>query len=232
MSAPVPSVADREAIAAASARILLEIKALLFNAEKPFIFTSGWASPVYTDCRRIISFPHARKALMDFAVATIQRDAGYEAFDVVAGGETAGIPFAAWLSDRFEVPMLYIRKKPKGFGRDARIEGTFKDGDRVLLVEDLATDAKSKVNFVEAVREAGGVVTDAFVVFHYGIFPQSKTIMDGIGVRMHALCTWWDVLKVARESGYFDENTLSEAEKFLHDPVGWSAAHGGKASFD
>jgi orotate phosphoribosyltransferase len=131
-----------------------------------------------------------------------------------------------------EVPMLYVRKKAKGFGRNAQIEGTFRDGDRVLLVEDLATDGGSKVNFVKAVRDAGAVVTDAFVVFHYGIFPQSKTVMDGIGVRLHALCTWWDVLKVARENRYFDEATLSEVEKFLHDPVGWSAAHGGKASFD
>lgn len=229
-SSAVPT--DRDVIAATAARILLEIKALHFNAETPFIFTSGWASPVYTDCRRIISFPHARKALMDFAVATVQREAGYEAFDAVAGGETAGIPFAAWIADRLEVPMLYVRKKAKGFGRNAQIEGTFRDGDRVLLVEDLATDGKSKVNFVNAVRDAGAVVTDAFVVFHYGIFPQSKATMDSIGVRLHALCTWWDVLKVARENKYFDEATLTEVEKFLHDPVGWSAAHGGKASFD
>jgi orotate phosphoribosyltransferase len=195
------SLPDQAAIAAAAAKILLEIKALHFNAETPFIFTSGWASPVYTDCRRI-----------------------------VAGGETAGIPFAAWIADKLELPMQYVRKKPKGFGRNAQIEGLLTEGQRVLLVEDLATDGKSKENFVTALRNGGAQVTDTFVIFHYGIFPQSKINMDAIGVRLHALCTWWDVLKVARENQYFDENTLNEVEKFLNDPVGWSAAHGGKSS--
>jgi len=186
---------------------------------------------VYTDCRRIISFPRARAALMDFGVDLMNRRAGYEAFDAVAGGETAGIPFAAWMSERMNLPMLYIRKKPKGFGRNAQIEGTFEDGARILLVEDLATDGASKINFINAVREAGGVITEAFVIFHYGIFPQSVETMAQAGVRLNALCTWWDVLKVARTKSYFDTATLDEVEKFLHDPVGWSAAHGGKASF-
>ncbi|MGQ9366956.1 orotate phosphoribosyltransferase [Azospirillum sp. ST 5-10] len=223
---------DRDAIAATAASILLEIKALHFNAEKPFIFTSGWASPVYTDCRRIISFPRARRALMDFAVATIQREIGFESVDAVAGGETAGIPFAAWIADLMGLPMQYIRKKPKGFGRNAQIEGVLGEGQRVLLVEDLATDGKSKENFVTALRTAGAQVTDTFVVFHYGIFPQSKQTMEAMGVRLHALCTWWDVLEVARRNAYFDANTLNEVEKFLHNPIEWSAAHGGKASFD
>ncbi|HEY0837583.1 MAG TPA: orotate phosphoribosyltransferase [Azospirillum sp.] len=232
MSSNFAALPDKDVIAATAAKLLLEIKALHFNAEKPFIFTSGWASPVYTDCRRIIAFPRARAALMDLAVATIQRECGYESIDVIAGGETAGIPFAAWISERLGLPMQYIRKKPKGFGRNAQIEGVVKDGERALLVEDLATDGKSKENFVTALRTAGLEVTDTFVIFHYGIFPQSKTNMEKIGVRLHALCTWWDVLKVARENAYFDTNTLDEVEKFLHAPVDWSAAHGGKATMD
>jgi orotate phosphoribosyltransferase len=221
---------DKATIAETAAKILLEIKALHFNAETPFIFTSGWASPVYTDCRRIIAFPRARKALMDFAVATIEREIGYEGLDAVAGGETAGIPFAAWIAERLELPMQYVRKKPKGFGRNAQIEGVVNEGQRVLLVEDLATDGKSKENFVNALRTAGAQVTDTFVIFHYGIFPQSRSGLEAIGVRLHELCTWWDVLKVARDNQYFDANTLSEVEKFLHAPVEWSAAHGGKSS--
>ncbi|HYH22999.1 MAG TPA: orotate phosphoribosyltransferase [Azospirillum sp.] len=232
MSTNFAALPDKAVIAATAAKLLLEIKALHFNAEKPFIFTSGWASPVYTDCRRIISFPRARAALMDMAVATITRECGYESIDVIAGGETAGIPFAAWISERMGLPMQYIRKKPKGFGRNAQIEGVVEDGQRVLLVEDLATDGKSKENFVTALRTAGAQVTDTFVIFHYGIFPQSKTNMEKIGVRLHELCTWWDVLKVARENAYFDANTLDEVEKFLHAPVEWSAAHGGKSTMD
>ncbi len=214
-------------IAALTAKLLIEIKAVHFNAAEPYTFTSGWKSPVYVDCRRIIAFPRARRAVVDMAVETILRDIGFEAVDVVAGGETAGIPFAAWIADRLAVPMQYVRKKPKGFGRDAQIEGVLAEGARTLLVEDLATDAKSKVNFVNAIRTAGQVCTDAFVVFHYGIFPQSKTTMDELGARLHALATWWDVLAAAKKHGYFDADTLGEVESFLNDPVPWSAARGG-----
>lgn len=214
-------------IATLTAKILLEIDAVHFNADKPFIFTSGWASPVYIDCRKIVSFPRARRAIVDFAATTLARDAGFEAFDAVAGGETAGIPFAAWIADRLGLPMQYVRKKPKGFGRNAQIEGALTEGARTLLVEDLTTDGRSKINFVQALRTAGARVDHAFVVFHYGIFPQSLSNMADIGVRLHALATWWDVLRVARDSGYFEARTLGEVESFLNAPAEWSAAHGG-----
>jgi orotate phosphoribosyltransferase len=214
-------------IAELTAKLLIEIKAVHFNAATPYRFTSGWASPVYVDCRRIIAFPRARSAIIDFAVETLRRDVGFEAFEIVAGGETAGIPFAAWIADRLALPMQYVRKKPKGFGRDAQIEGVLVDGARTLLVEDLATDGKSKVNFIKALREAGAVVNDSFVVFHYGIFPQSRQIMAELGVGLHALATWWDVLAAAKRHQYFDAETLREVESFLNDPVTWSVAHGG-----
>ena len=214
-------------LAALTAKLLIEIKAVHFNAATPYKFTSGWASPVYVDCRRIIAFPRARSAIIDFAVQTIQRNVGFEAVDVVAGGETAGIPFGAWIADRLALPMQYIRKKPKGFGRDAQIEGVLAEGARTLLVEDLATDGKSKVNFVNALRNAGQTCTDTFVVFHYGIVPQSQQIMADLGVNLYALATWWDVLAAAKKHQYFDADTLREVESFLNDPVTWSGAHGG-----
>jgi len=226
------SLPDAELVSTLTARTLIDIKAVHFNGETPFIFTSGWASPVYIDCRKIISFPRARAGLIDFAVSTIQREIGFEGMDSVAGGETAGIPFAAWIADRMGLPMQYVRKKPKGFGRNAQIEGQLAEGSRVLLVEDLTTDGKSKVNFVNALRDAGAQVTDTFVVFHYGIFPASLTTMREIGVRLHALCTWWDVLRVAKQYNYFDSATLDTVERFLHGPVEWSSAHGGKAAMD
>lgn len=219
---------DAKTAATETARILLEIKAVHFNAETPFILTSGRASPVYIDCRKIISFPRARRFIVQAAKDMLLRDAGYECFDYVAGGETAGIPYAAFLSEALDLPMLYVRKKPKGFGRNAQIEGDLKEGGRVLLVEDLTTDAGSKVNFVNAVRDAGAVVEHALVIFHYGIFPKSRETMAGLGVRLHALCTWWDVLAVARASGAFKEETLAEVERFLNTPEDWSAAHAPK----
>lgn len=211
-----------------AARMLFEIKAVHFNAEKPFTFTSGTISPVYVDCRKIVSYPKQRRALMQMGAAQLNSKLGTNAFDMVAGGETAGIPFSAWLSDVMDLPMVYVRKQPKGFGRMAQIEGDLKEGARVLLVEDLASEGTSKIKFCEALRKAGAVVEHTFVIFHYGIFPQSVSSLKAIGVELHALCTWWDALAVAREMNYFDAKTLNEVEAFLNKPSEWSVARGGK----
>jgi orotate phosphoribosyltransferase len=210
------------------ARILIEIGAVHFRPQQPFILTSGRASPVYIDCRKIISFPRARAKIIGLAVELIEREIGFESLDAIAGGETAGIPFAAWIADRLGLPMLYVRKKPKGFGRGAQIEGAMAPGCRCLLVEDLATDGGSKVNFVNAIREAEGRVGDAFVVFHYGIFPQSVETLARLGVRLHGLATWRDMLATAESSGLLSSADAGSVRAFLDDPEGWSTAHGGK----
>ncbi len=218
---------DRSMIARVSAQILLDTKSVLFNAREPFVFTSGRASPVYTDCRRLISFPDERGVLMDFGTSILREMAG--GVDYVAGGETAGIPYAAFIAERLNKPMLYVRKKPKGFGRMAQIEGVMDDpGQRVVLIEDLQSDGASKKVFIDALRNAGAVVEHSFVIFHYGIFPASEKNMKDMGVTLHALATFHDVLAVAREKQYFDTATLDEVEKFLHAPDEWSSAHGGK----
>ena len=227
----LPLPMDKAVMAARTARMLLEIKTFQFNAAKPFVFTSGWASPVYVDCRKIISFPRVRSALMDFSAVTILTEVGYEAIDVVTGGETAGIPFAAWIADKLALPMNYVRKKAKGFGRNAQIEGEVIPGARTLLVEDLTTDGRSKVNFCQALRKADARVEHCFVVFYYDIFPTSAALFKDLGVELHYLATWWDVLEAAKLSGDFDAGVLREVEAFLKEPAKWSAAHGGIAEF-
>jgi orotate phosphoribosyltransferase len=221
---------DKKTIAELTARMYLDTGAVRFMDDKPFIFTSGWASPVYNDSRWLISFPDVRSLLMDFSVASIKRDIGRDKIDAVAGGETAGIPFAAWVADRLDLPMQYVRKKPKGFGRGAQIEGQLIPGQRVLLVEDLATDGRSKINFVKAIRDAGGTCDHCTVLFFYDIYPEGRKILADIGVTLHYLTTWWDVLAVAKASGKFDPKLLAEVETFMNDPAGWSKAHGGVAT--
>jgi orotate phosphoribosyltransferase len=223
-----PSTPADPSFAETTARILLETKSVLFSPDTPFTFTSGRISPVYIDCRRLISFPRARAKLMDMGAELILRSVGYESLDAVAGGETAGIPFAAWIAERLGLPMLYIRKKPKGFGRNAQIEGEMKEGARVLLVEDLASEGTSKLNFVQGIRNAGGVVHDTFVVFHYGIFPQSVSSLAAEKVALHALATWWDVLAVAEGTGNFAPAQLASIRAFLENPDGWSAERAAK----
>ncbi|MEL6172904.1 MAG: orotate phosphoribosyltransferase [Pseudomonadota bacterium] len=215
---------DPKEIARLSARMLLEIDAVHFNAEEHFTLASGLPSPTYIDCRKLISYPRIRSTLMDFLTVTVMRNVGFEAFDNIAGGETAGIPFSAFVADRMGLPMTYIRKKPKGYGRNARIEGVMKEGERVLLVEDLTTDGGSKLSFVDAIRETGASCAHTAVIFYYGIFPETLKTLGDHGVELHALCTWWDVLAEARVQNKFDEGTLNEVESFLRDPRAWQEA--------
>ncbi len=210
-----------------TARMLLEIKAVHFNAKEPFILASGLPSPTYIDCRKLISHPRIRSTLMDFLTVTVMRNAGFEAFDNIAGGETAGIPFAALVAERMALPMTYVRKKPKGYGRNARIEGDMAPGQRVLLVEDLTTDGGSKLSFVDAIRDTGATCGHTAVIFYYDIFPQTKKTLGDHGVALHHLCTWWDVLAEAKAQGAFDAATLVEAESFLNDPTAWQNARKG-----
>lgn len=223
------------------AQIFLSTGAVSFNIDKPFILTSGKRSPVYVDCRHLISFPFERQELMKIAKKILIYKFGVKLntevsdlpikvkFDKIAGGETAGIPYAAWLSDLFHLPMLYVRKKAKGFGRNAQIEGVLEEGDRVLLVEDLATDGGSKKIFVDALRKSGAIVSDIFVLFYYDIFSDSKSkeILSSLGIEMHYLLTWKDVMRVAR-NWFQDKKQLQDLDMiqtFLDSPNSWFFEH-------
>lgn len=221
---------DEDVAAAIVADGLLQIGAVLLRPDAPFTYTSGLKSPVYVDCRKIISYPRFRAQVIALAAGAMMRRAGPEAFDAVAGGETAGIPFAAWMADLLGLPMLYVRKKPKGFGRDAQIEGALSEGARVLLVEDLATDGGSKIAFAEALRGAGAACAHAIVVFHHDAFPASSDRLAEAGLSLHALARWADVLAAAKGSDRFSTAALDEVNRFLGDPYAWSAARGGLAA--
>ena len=216
---------DRAVMAELLAKMLWEIKAVHFNAAQPYKLSSGMASPVYIDCRKLLSFPRIRSTVMDFAASTLLRDAGFEQFDCIAGGETAGIPFAALLADRLGLPMIYVRKQPKGHGRNALIEGNMPEGSRVLVIEDLTTAGGSMFKFIDAVRAAGGIVDHGIALFFYGIFGEQR-FADG-KVRLHHIATWRNVLAVAKEQKLFDDKTLSEVEAFLDAPLAWSGKNGG-----
>jgi orotate phosphoribosyltransferase len=219
-----------DAAARDTARILLDIGAVNFRPEQPYILTSGRASPVYIDCRRVISFPVERSRIIGHAVAAVSAAGSSRPIAAVAGGETAGIPYSAWIADRMNLPMLYVRKEPKGFGRMAQIEGHMPDNCHALLVEDLATDGGSKINFVNAIRKAGGTVDRVFVVFYYGIFPEALDTLEDLGVKLVWLATWADVIEAAAEAKTFDTGKIAAVRAYLDDPHGWSAAHGGKGA--
>ena len=158
---------------------------------------------------------------MDFLTIKILRDVGMEKIDNIAGGETAGIPFAALVAERMGLPMTYVRKKPKGYGKNARIEGVINSDQTVLLVEDLATDGGSKVSFVEAIRKTGASCNDTAVIFYYDIFSEASAIFKKNNIKLHFLCTWWDILEEVKLQKTFTSSTIKEVEKFLNSPREW-----------
>lgn len=217
----------RKTIAHDTAHALLKTESILFNAQEPFTLKSGRKSPVYIDCRRLVSFVKEREMLMNYAAQLLASDIGRDNMDILAGGETAGIPYGAYISALLQKPMIYVRKEPKGYGRMAQIEGFMpeitdrKQPPNVVLIEDLQTDGGSKKIFIDALRQTGANVEHAFVVFHYGIFENSTKNMADLGITLHALATWWDVLNVAKEGHYFDPQTLESVESFLNNPLEW-----------
>jgi orotate phosphoribosyltransferase len=215
-------------IGAATARLLFEAGAVHLSRDRPFILAAGWASPIYIDCRLLISEPRWRKTATGLAVAAVKNTFKAGAFDVVAGAETAGIPFASWLADALDLPLRYVRKRPLGIGHNAQVEGGSVEGLRVLLMDDLTTDANSKVAFSKGLRAAGAEVTDIMTIFYHAAFPGAEDRLAQAGLSLHALATWGDVLK-ADLGNRLDAESRKLIEVFLADPIAWSTRHGGRS---
>ncbi len=198
---------------------LIDIGSVQFSFENHFTLTSGLKSPVYVDCRKIISFIDERELIMNEAVNYFKKN--NLKFDIVAGGETAGIPYAAIISEKIKKPMIYVRKKPKRFGKNQQIEGSFKGNEKAILIEDLATDGGSKVIFVEAMRKANLLVNDIFVIFYYDIFKFEDSILSKLDVNIHSLCTWKDILSVIEKKNFYNESDINNLKKFLYNPDDW-----------
>jgi orotate phosphoribosyltransferase len=220
-----PTPGTREAAARVVARALFDTGCVQARHDEPFRLPSGWASPVYMDCRKLISYPRIRRELVAQCLALLD-ERGVTGLESLAGAETSGIALAAWLADALDLPMQYVRKKPRGFGPATQVEGVIKPGSRVLLVDDVMAGGQSQVSFCRALAAAGAPVQDAFVIFDYAAFPTAE-LLAPLGVTVHALANWRDMLALGRESGALPPAALAELEEFLRDPVRWSHAHGG-----
>ena len=205
-----------------TAKILIEIGAINFSPTTPFKLSSGFLSPSYIDCRKIIAYPSAFKTITDMMIDTIKSDINSEPLNYIIGGETAGIPFAAVIAEKMQLPLSYIRKKPKDYGKSKLIEGeVFKDKNS-LLVEDLMTDGKSKIDFVDKIRSHGINCDLSLVVFKYNIFKDADTNLEKNNIKVHHLTDWEGVYNEMFKINGFDSNVLSEIREFLDDPVTWS----------
>ena len=219
----------RREIGGEVARLLFEAGAIHVSRERPFILAAGWASPVYVDVRALLGEPALRQAVTDLAFRYVGATLPSGAIDAVAGAETAGIPFAAWLADRMNVRLRYVRKRPLGIGRNAQVEGGDVEGLKVLLVDDLTTDGGSKLGFARGLRAAGGDVVHVLTIFYHDAFPGAAERLARAGLTLHPLATWSDILR-APAAGAMAGDDRAEIERFLADPVVWSTRHGGRAS--
>lgn len=203
------------------ARQLLQTRSVQIRPGEPFRLTSGRLSPVYVDIRRLISFPEVRTRIIEYFAQITRERIGLEAIDVIAGGETAGIAYAAFLAQKLEKPMIYVRKEPKNYGKSSQVEGVLQVGQHVLLVEDLVTDGGSKLNFTRGIESAGGTVQHCLCVFEYfseeaGLHRARDTLTEH-GIALHSLVNWDDVLRVARAEKSLTEGEIAVVLKFLKE---------------
>ena len=205
-----------------TAKILIDIGAINFSLLTPFKLSSGFLSPSYIDCRKIISYPSAFKSITDIMIDTVKIDMISEAPNYIIGGETAGIPFAAVIAEKMGLPLSYVRKKPKNYGKNKLIEGDVLQERNSLLVEDLMTDGRSKINFVENIRSLGIQCDLSLVVFKYNIFEEADISMKRNNIEVYHLTDWEEVYNQMRLMNTFESSILTEIRKFLDDPVAWS----------
>jgi orotate phosphoribosyltransferase len=203
-----------------TARIIIESRSLYTRTTgDPFYFSSGWASPVFIDGKKLISYPEARDALVAMAVDCISASVDTASLDAVAGCELTGVPFATLIADRLAKPLVVVCKQSKGFGRLAQFEGAFEPGARVLLVDDLATDGVSETVFRTALQRAEATVLQTFVLIDFGVFPTEQTYLS--------LAKLAHIVDAAKESGTLGPNDVAEIETFAADAPAWSRRHGG-----
>ena len=193
------------------ANILLSIGCVNINFKNKFTLTSGKKSPVYVDCRKLVSFPKEREIIINEMSKQIKDI--YKGKIIVAGGETAGIPYSSFISQKLKLPMVYIRKQPKGFGKGKLIEGEFRKKTKSILIEDMATDGGSKIHFINSMRKAHLSVKDIFVVFFYDIYPSAKENMKKMRVNLNYLASWKDILEVS--PNYISEKDYINLKKYL-----------------
>ncbi len=201
---------------------LWRVGAIKVNVPEPFRLVSGNYSPIYINCRQLISSP----AFVDLFVAGARLicDRHHIEFDLLAGGETAGIPFAAFLARAFGAPMIYVRKRSKEHGTRSIIEGVLPHDASVLLVEDLITDAGSKLAFVHAIEDAGGQVENVLVAFDR--LQGGRQALADVGVRLHSTTDMDVALAEAKLSGTLAAGAMNSVQEYLSSPASWHAARG------
>ena len=201
------------------AKALLDIHAVTLNPDQPFTWASGLKSPIYTDNRLTISYPEVRQAIFNGMVEQIKLH--FSEADVIAGTATAGIPHAAWVAQNMELPMIYVRTKPKDHGQGKQIEGVLKEGQKVVVIDDLISTGGSVLNAVLAVNNAGGKVIGVVSVFTYDLPAAEQNFMAN-GLKYYSVTDYMTLIKVAKENNQISVDHLKSLQEWRKDPLSWS----------
>ncbi len=197
---------------------LLKIEAVRLRPEEPFKWASGWNSPIYCDNRLTLSFPESRNLIRDGLVDLIRTH--YPACECVAGVATAGIPQGAIIADKMNLPMIYVRPKPKDHGMQNLIEGKITKGQKIVVVEDLISTGGSSLKAVEALQDGGFEVLGMIGIFTYG-FQIAADNFKKAGVTLHTLCNYDGLIKEAESNGYVKQEQLATLSEWRKNPEIW-----------
>lgn len=206
--------------------ISLDIDAVKLNTKNPFLWASGYYMPIYNDNRIFLKEKSYRELIADSFIS-IMDDNEIKA-DVIAGTSTSGIPHATTLADKLNLPLTYVRDKPKGHGLTNRIEGipaeTGYNGKRVILIEDLISTGRSSIDAVQAIREAGGNIDACLSIFSYG-FKEADINFSPI-CKTFSIITYQELIKAAVENQYISNDEFESLQEWRMDPFGWGHKHG------
>ena len=205
-------------ISSSIAEALLDTEAVILKPSDPFTWTSGWRSPIYCDNRKTLSYPASRETITTKLIMAIEHF--YPEVEMIAGVATAGIPQAAIIADRLRLPMIYVRDKAKGHGRENKIEGEIKGGEKTVVIEDLISTGGSSLAAAIALQEAGLDIQGVVSTFSYG-FPEAEKKFNDAGVDFVSLCNYQQLLPIARQRNIVQEDDLPVLESWRNDPANW-----------
>lgn len=210
-----------KSISSQTAEILIDIKAVSFRFDPPFTYTSGMKSPIYLDNRVIMSYPDARRRIVQFYIEIIKQKIGIDKIDYISGTASAAIPQAAWIAGELNLPMVYVRPSTKSYGKGNKLEGYLKKGSRVVIIEDHVSTATSVVNNAQTIKELDGEVVGCIATTTYET-KVSKKNLAGENVILYPLTTGKIIVETAFKKGLIDKKQKSSVDLWFADPDNWN----------
>lgn len=197
---------------------LLDIRAVFLSPNEPFTWASGIQSPIYTDNRITLSYPQIRRQIAQ-GLAQIIKD-NFPEVEVIAGTDTAGIPHAAWVAEILDLPMIYVRSKPKDHGKGNQVEGRIEEGQKIVLIEDLISTGGSVLEAAAAAEKEGVTVLGIAAIFSYELSSAIENF-EKANLKLMTLSNFSSLIEQALESDYISKDEFKLLERFKKDQKNW-----------